>query len=276
MNKISSSMASVNSFNEQMKMQILLAKTLHSSGKNDSGATRSLFTALLDSDLPPHELETERLRQEASIVIGAGVETVAYSLTVCSYHVLSNPVILNRLKAELVTRIKDASQIPSFDTLRQFPYLTCVVNEALRFSYGTTQRMHRLSPTPMTYSHSGVTYYLPVGCVVSMDNYTASHDSWVFGSPYEFRPERWENDPRAPDGKPLTTYLISFGRGTRSCVGMQLAYAELYIGVASFFRRFDCELFETGRDAVDCYQDKFVPRPKPGTKGVRATVLKHA
>ena len=66
--------------------------------------------------------------------------------------------------------------------------------------------------------------------------------------------------------------MVAFGRGTRSCVGMQLAYAELYIGLSTLFRRFNFELFETDRTAVDLHVDTFVPRPKPGTKGVRVLV----
>ena len=47
--------------------------------------------------------------------------------------------------------------------------------------------------------------------------------------------------------------MIAFGRGTRSCVGMQLAYAEMYIGISTLFRRFELELFETDRTAVDLF-----------------------
>ncbi|OTB08292.1 hypothetical protein M426DRAFT_52547 [Hypoxylon sp. CI-4A] len=271
---ISPSMASVQKFNKEMKTQIQRAKEVHASGEKSALSHQSLFTALLESDLPPAELETERLQHEAIAVIGAGLETTTYTLSVCSYHLLSNPNVLSRLKTELITAIPDPEVIPDLDTLMQLPYLTCVVNEALRFAYGTPQRIPRLSPTAMTYSTPQVDYHLPVGAIVSMDNYTASHDPWAFPDPYEFRPERWEGNPRAPDGKQLTSYMIAFGRGTRSCVGMQLAYADLYIGLVTFYRRFDCAMFETERDAVDCYYDSFVPRAKPGTKGVRVKVLR--
>jgi cytochrome P450 len=271
---LSPPMNSVIAFNEEMKAQIVRAKAVHASGEKNPTLQQSLFTALLDSDLPPAELSTKRLQHEAISVIGAGTETTMWTLSTCSYHLLANPSILRELKTELLAAIPDSERIPDLDTLMQLPYLTSVINEALRFSYGISQRFHRLSPTPMIYSSSDKTdYHLPVGSVVSMDNYSVSHDPYIFPSPYEFQPERWLGDPRAPDGKPLSRYLITFGRGTRSCVGMQLAYAEFYIGVASFFRRFECELFETDRDAVDCYLDSFIPRPKPGTKGVRVKIL---
>ncbi|KAI1160687.1 cytochrome P450 [Nemania serpens] len=274
---ISPPMSTVLAFNNEMKAQIIRAKQIHSSGEKHVGANESsntLFTAILESDLPPQELEIGRLQHEAIGLIGGAVETTSYALIVCSYHVLSNKDVLEKLRSELRTAIPRIQDTPDVDTLMRLPYLTSVINEALRFSYGTPQRMPRLYPTPIIYSSpDGETYHLPVGSIISMDNYTASHDSWAFPSPFEFRPGRWENDPRAPDGKSLSTYLVAFSRGTRNCVGMQLAYAELYIGLATFFRRFDCELFETGRDAVDCYYDRFVPKPKPGTHGVRVKVL---
>ena len=111
-----------------------------------------------------------------------------------------------------------------------------------------------------------------------MDSYAVSHDEDLFPDSSAFRPERWLGvngtalSAKAPDGKPLTRYMFAFGKGTRSCVGFQLAYAELYIGLATLFRRFELELFDTTRDAVDCWMDRFVPRPKPGTLGVRVKV----
>lgn len=105
-----------------------------------------------------------------------------------------------------------------------------------------------------------------------MDNYAVSHDPAIFPDHTTYNPSRWLGDPKAPDGKHLSRYMISFGRGPRSCVGMQLAYAELFIGLSTLFRRFDFELFETDRAAVDCYMDMFLPRPKLGTKGVRVLV----
>lgn len=268
-------MRSVFSFNSEMERQILRAKMVHASGEKNGESPLTLFTALLNSDLPPQELSTKRLQHEAISVIGAGVETTKFTLMTGSFHLLANPAQLARLREELDRAIPDISNIPSLDTLIQLPYLTCVINESLRFAYGTPQRMQRLSPTAMVYSNpiTYMTYMLPVGSIVSMDNYTMSHDPHMFPEPFAFRPERWEDNALAPDNKPLSRYLVAFGRGTRSCVGMQFAYAELYVGMANFFRRFQCELFETERDAVDIHLESFIPRPKPGTKGVRVKVL---
>ena len=142
---------------------------------------------------------------------------------------------------------------------------------ALRLSYGITQRQPRMFPDPVFYEYSkgGPKYILPPGTIISMDIYAVSHDEDVFPDSFRYNPERWMGDKRTPDGRALSRYKIFFGHGSRSCLGRQMAYADLFIGLASFFRKFEVQLFETQRDAIDCYFDMIVPRPKPGTKGVR-------
>lgn len=56
------------------------------------------------------------------------------------------------------------------------------------------------------------------------------------------------------------------------CLGVNLAWAEMYIGLATIFRRVELELFETESDAVDMGREYFVPLPKKGSKGVRVLV----
>lgn len=52
------------------------------------------------------------------------------------------------------------------------------------------------------------------------------------------------------------------------------AYAELYIGLATLFRRHEFELFETDESDVEFYMDKISAHPKRSSKGVRVLVEK--
>lgn len=56
------------------------------------------------------------------------------------------------------------------------------------------------------------------------------------------------------------------------CLGMQLAYADIYLMLATLMRRFDLELFETTRDDVDFRYDWMVPHARLDSKGVRVLV----
>lgn len=116
---------------------------------------------------------------------------------------------------------------------------------------------------------------IPPGVTVGMDAYHMHSNDSVFPEPNAFRPERWLNSPKGPDGvRPLSNYLVSFSRGSRACIGLNLAYMELYVALATLFRRFDLELFETDRSDVDFLLDVVVPMPKKDTKGVRMVVKK--
>jgi cytochrome P450 len=57
------------------------------------------------------------------VIVIAGMETTAQTLTALIYHLLSNPPILKRLKAELELAMPDPSQLPVASKLDSLPYL---------------------------------------------------------------------------------------------------------------------------------------------------------
>lgn len=53
-----------------------------------------------------------------------------------------------------------------------------------------------------------------------------------------------------------------------------LALAELYIVIASVFRRFDMELYDTVRERdVDAVRDCFIGETSPESRGVRVKIV---
>lgn len=57
------------------------------------------------------------------------------------------------------------------------------------------------------------------------------------------------------------------------CLLISLAYMELYIALATVFRRFSLELYETDVSDVDLAHDFFLPSAKLDSKGIRVRVL---
>lgn len=51
-----------------------------------------------------------------------------------------------------------------------------------------------------------------------------------------------------------------------------LAYAEMYVTVATVFRRFDMELFDTTYEDVEVAHEFHIPQVKYGSKGVQVLV----
>ncbi|KAL9044219.1 MAG: hypothetical protein Q9214_002626, partial [Letrouitia sp. 1 TL-2023] len=211
------------------------------------------------------ELEVNRLQQEGTSIVGAGVETTKSTLTLATFYILKNPKVLQRLRKELKQVFPDPNKPPELSELEQLPFLTAIIRESLRLSNGVAQRLPRVSRTPIQYS----TYTIPPGFPISMSAYVQHRDERIFPSSKTFNPDRWI-DPTQE--RHLSRYLVSFSKGTRMCLGVNLAWAEMYIGLATVFRRVELELFETESDAVDMAREYFVPLPKRGTKGVRVLV----
>ncbi|TVY92481.1 Cyrochrome P450 monooxygenase [Lachnellula willkommii] len=247
-------------------------------GSCDPSATTShptLFHELLEGDVPASEKNIDRLVQEAQVVVSAGTETTSWCLSVITFNLLSNPAILERLRKELGEAIPDPDKAVPVEKIEQLPYLTACIQEGLRLSYGLSTRLPRVSPGDvMVFNDGKKDWYIPPGTPTSMTSSLIHHNESIFPNSHEYIPQRWIDNPR------LDKYLVSFSKGTRQCVGINLAYAELYTTLASIFRRYGgpgsagleegrFELFETTGEDVDIVADMFLPFVKKGSKGIR-------
>jgi cytochrome P450 len=190
------------------------------------------------------------------------------------------PETLKKLRKELNAAIPDAKTTPPWKELERLPYLSAVISEGLRLSIRVSTRQHRICPDEaLVLDDGGKEWVIPKGTVIAMSNPLIHLNPDIFPEPNLFDPERWTKDPG------LEKYLWSFSKGPRQCLGVNLAYAELYLCISTLFRRFGgpsasekgsssdglgtIELFETSLDDVTFHRDKFGPYPKEGSKGVR-------
>lgn len=56
------------------------------------------------------------------------------------------------------------------------------------------------------------------------------------------------------------------------CVGINLAYEELYMATAGIFRRTEMELYETDYSDVEVKYDNYTPKPRLDSKGIRVLI----
>jgi cytochrome P450 len=238
-------------------------------GKNVDNQTAdhpTIFHELLQtSDLPPEEKTLQHMVDEGQTVVAAGQVTTTYYLNTTTYHILSNPHILEKLKVEL-TKAMPNGTILLLQKLEQLPYLSAVIQEGYRISYGTTHRLQRVSPDAPLIFHE---YVIPAGTPVGMTSIFMHENTKYFPEPKAFRPERWLN-PGSRDR--LEKYLVNFSRGTRGCLGQHLAQAEIYLTLAALIRKFEFDLYETVREDIDVAHDFFNPLPRKGSVGLRVIV----
>ncbi|OLN82371.1 Trichodiene oxygenase 6 [Colletotrichum chlorophyti] len=239
----------------------------------------TVFGSLLESDLELLEKNPQRLADEAAAVVGAGTETTSWALGVITYHLLKKPELLLKLREELNGVVDDSKHLPGWTTLENLPYLGAVLQEGLRLSYGVSARTARV-PTEENLVYRGefnkkpVEYVIPRGFAVGMSAAITHHDESVFPDSYQFIPERWldENNQRRKD---VERGMLAFSKGSRSCLGMNLALCELNLCLAALALRVlpNMRLFETNDEDVAYDHDMFIPVAKEGTNGVRVKVV---
>lgn len=238
--------------------------------------------------LPPGEKTTQRLAEEGQVLIAAGEITTAHHLQTITYHVLANPPILNRLIDELVSTMSTpSSPIPPLKQVETLPYLTAIILEGFRVSCGVCHRLQRISPDrEIVYTHDLKTYVIPRGTPVGMTSVHLHNHPPLFPNPSVFDPERWLNRSTPKEGssdslgeilgvdRSLEKYMLTFGAGSRVCLGMNLAHAELFLTLAAVFRRFGVkmELSDVVRERdIDLAHDHFTPYSQ--TYGTRVNVV---
>ena len=101
---------------------------------------------LMNSRLEDSEKGADRLIEEARTLISGGTDTTASTLECLTYHLLANPSIIKRLKAELAEAIEDPQQMPQMAQLEILPYLTAVIQEAIRLHPAASVRQERVAP----------------------------------------------------------------------------------------------------------------------------------
>ncbi|KAL9617958.1 MAG: hypothetical protein Q9160_007263 [Pyrenula sp. 1 TL-2023] len=138
------------------------------------------------------------------------------------------------------------------------------------------------------------TYIIPPGTPVSMVHMAIHNDPTIYPRPEVWDPERWLT--RSP-GEEVGTekvvfnhslmqrYMVAFSKGTRACVGKELAWAELYLVLARIFNpkheaegkgRVELKLRTDLTDERDVIveHDCFNPQPATGRGSVWVSVEK--
>ncbi|KAH8677855.1 putative benzoate 4-monooxygenase cytochrome P450 [Xylariales sp. PMI_506] len=182
-------------------------------------------------------LGREELTAEALTQLIAGSDTTSNSSCALLYHVTRTPGVLQKLQAELDAAIPNDMSVPSYDAVRNLPYLEAVINETLRHHSTSGIGLPREIPA----DSPGVTirgYHFPAGTVLSVPTYTIHHSKEIWGPDAdEFRPERWENVTTRQKNA-----FIPFSHGPRACVGRNVAEMEMKMIAATWARRYDVYL----------------------------------
>ncbi|KAK3638502.1 hypothetical protein LTR56_003249 [Elasticomyces elasticus] len=117
-------------------------------------------------------------------------------------------------------------------------------------------------------------YELPAGTIISYSLAYSLMDSDVFFNPKVFQPEQWLASDPAHLVKMEQSFTV-FGVGSRKCLGMDFALANLLTAVVVLFRRFpDMTLVDVvcKRD-LDHHRSWFIGEPRAESPGVQISLV---
>ncbi len=155
------------------------------------------------------------VRDELVTLLLAGHETTATALAWTFDRLLAHPQVLAKLRASLLTGGAGREE-----------YLDCVIRESLRVR-PIVPLVGRVAVKPYQLGQ----WMLPAGTRIAPSIYLAGHRAAAYPNPRSFDPDRWIGV------KPDPYTWLPFGGGTRRCIGMAFAQAEMRLVLQSVVLR---------------------------------------
>ncbi|KAL3419452.1 cytochrome P450 [Phlyctema vagabunda] len=211
----------------------------------------TLFSKAATEDKSGIKLADADIEREASNLIVAGSDTTAITLTYLIWALLRpcHRHLKKRLQDEINSLPEDFTSIQA----KELPFLSAVIQESLRLFGAAPGSLPRVVPQDGRTLNG---YPLPGGTVVSTAAYTLHRNANIFRDPLKFDPERWF----APS-QDMKDAFMPFGGGSRICIGLHLAYMELSLATAMFFRTFPSARTLASEEEME-FENYFVIAPR--------------
>lgn len=217
--------------------------------------------------------DRETLFQDAQLLIVAGSDTTANTMTNMLYELTKRPDLYRRLQAEMDAIFPDETMPVDLDRIRdEAIFLRACIYESMRLWPVVPTGLQRTVTRPFTLP-SGE--YIHKGACISVNSWTLHRDPRNYYRPDEFLPERWldkqgrlNNEAlRGQQEKPAeNTYsphnpkaFVPFSTGPASCIGRDVAWAEMRAILSAFLLKYDIEMRdEDYRSYGESFTDHFV------------------
>ncbi|KAJ3056862.1 hypothetical protein HK097_003398 [Rhizophlyctis rosea] len=204
-------------------------------------------------------LSVQELAAHSLILVIAGHETTAATLSSFVAECIRDPTLISRLRAEQDALIASTGrQIPSYEDLKNMPFMDAVFREC--------ERVHSAAPNIIRRARKDIVYVpkdgtkptvVKKGTMILWDVLSTNRDPSIYPDPHTFNPDRWLHQPptTSPTDSATTTSdigttstsipslspfrLATFSAGHRICIGMQFARMEMLAVASRLVREYD-------------------------------------
>lgn len=238
------------------------------------GSTLSGMYFAKDDEDPTRSLSRDEIISNSLLLILAGSETAASTLTVAMLALGLHKDVFRELREEqLAMMSKRGGGEPENMTREALeedcPYLDAVIKETMRIKPLASTGAMRFAKETIVVDGKQIPKGWGVGfnptLTHTLDPDVREEDGSHMDVARGFRPERWTSggeDDTSSLARP--TEYMPWGVGPRYCLGYHLAVAEMKVFLALFARRVDFDLTNTTKDNVRWKRASIIPKPKDG------------
>lgn len=194
-----------------------------------------LESMLRASEEPGSQVDDAAIRANVTTLLLAGEDTTAHTLAWTLYCLTQHPQWQEQLHEKAREVLGDAALPTTIEQVRGLDLMEAAAHEATRLK--PIVPLIFLEPNEDVVL-DGVA--LPAGTPMFFVLRPAMQDAAHFGSPLEYRPDRW--GPGHPLGAHDPRAYLQFGAGPRVCPGRHLAGVEMRMLLAMLLRNFTLEL----------------------------------
>nr|AHL88979.1 cytochrome p450 3044A1 [Brachionus koreanus] len=198
-------------------------------------------------------LTNKEILSQSILFLLAGYETTAQTLCYVAYNLAMNPVHQQKLCEEIDTVLDRHNGKISYDSVNEMKLMDNVIDETLRL-FPPAMRLDREANED--YEYNGMK--IKKGMVWSVPIWALHHDPEIYPDPYEFKPERFEEQEKK---KRDNVAFLAFGAGPRNCIAMRFALIEIKLLLALILSKFSFEKCDKTPETIEIDNSGFA-RPK--------------
>ncbi|KAI0550731.1 cytochrome P450 [Xylaria curta] len=188
-----------------------------------------------------HGVPANECQFDLSLLVPAGTETSAMMIRGTLLHLMSSPMIYQKVKQEIKNEIAAGriSNPVTNDEAKSLEYMQAVVREGLRIMVPVNFGFPKRVPGP---GDTLCGTFLPGGTDVYVNYHSMMRNKEVFGEDADtFRPERFLGS--GPNVAHMVKVIeLAFGNGRFMCLGKVLAWMEMNKLFIELLRNFDFQI----------------------------------
>ena len=218
----------------QRELDLLLYQEINDRRQEKNSDRVDILSLLLNAvDENGQGISDRELRDELMLILFAGHETTAITMTWALYWSHYHPEIRNKLLTELNSLPADSDGM----TIYKLPYLSAVCNETLRIYPVAILTFPRISTETTELLEQKIDQgRVLLGCI-----YLTHRREDLYPQANQFKPERFLT-------RKYSSYeFLPFGGGARRCIGEALAMYEMKLVLAKVLQKYRFELMTNKR-----------------------------